>query len=84
MAGRVQGVGFRAFVRDRARELDIAGWVRNLSSGNMEVAAVGSEQAVQELMAALREGPPGAQVKQVINLSLQSSLEFPRPFTILK
>ena len=84
IAGRVQGVGFRNFVRDQARALDVAGWVRNLSSGNIEVAAAGSEEGVQTLLTAVREGPPGATVKQIITLALQPSLEFPRPFTILK
>lgn len=84
IAGRVQGVGFRNFVRDQARTFDIAGWVRNLSSGNLEVAATGSDEGIQSFMSAVRVGPEGATVKQIITLSLQASLEFPRPFTILK
>lgn len=84
VAGRVQGLGFRVFVRERARELALAGWVRNLSSGNVEIAASGSPEAVASLLVSIREGPPGAQVKQVINLAPQPSLELPRPFTILK
>lgn len=84
VAGRVQGIGFRWFVRERAYELQLAGWVRNLSSGNIEIAASGTSEAVAALMAAVREGPPGAEVKQLINLPPQPSLELPRPFTILK
>ncbi len=71
-------------MRDQARAFDIAGWVRNLSSGNIEVAATGSDEGIRSFMAAVRVGPTGAAVKQIISLSLQPSLEFPRPFTILK
>lgn len=84
VAGRVQGVGFRWFVKELAREHSIAGWVRNLSSGNMEVAASGSEEAVQALLDAVRQGPPGAEVRQLIMLSPQGVVELPLPFTVLK
>ena len=73
IAGRVQGVGFRNFVRDQARTFDIAGWVRNLSSGNIEVAATGSDEGVRAFMAPVREGPPGASVKQTASNSGKAS-----------
>ncbi|HMN08907.1 MAG TPA: acylphosphatase [Gemmatimonadaceae bacterium] len=84
VAGRVQGIGFRGFVQDRARALQLAGWVRNLSSGNVEIAASGSEEALRALLAEVREGPRGAEVKQVISLVPQPTLELPHPFTVLK
>lgn len=84
VAGKVQGLGFRGFVQERARALHLAGWVRNLSSGNVEIAAAGSEDAVRALLLAVREGPRGAEVKQVITLVPQPSLELPHPFTVLK
>jgi acylphosphatase len=84
VAGRVQGIGFRGFVQDRARALQLAGWVRNLSSGNVEIAASGSEEALRALLAAVRQGPRGAEVKQVISLVPQPTLELPHPFTVLK
>ncbi len=84
VAGKVQGIGFRGFVQERARGLQLSGWVRNLSSGNVEIAASGSEASVRSLLVAVREGPEGAVVKQVINLVPQPSLELPHPFTILK
>jgi len=84
VAGKVQGIGFRHFVQQKARALQLAGWVRNLSSGNLEIAASGSDESVQAFLAAVRAGPPGADVKQVITLSPQASLELPTPFKILK
>jgi acylphosphatase len=84
VAGRVQGVGFRWFVREHARQLQIAGWVRNLSSGNVEVAASGTDAAIQTLLDILLKGPPGADVRQLIRLPASPSLDLPQPFTVLK
>lgn len=64
--------------------LGIAGWVRNLSSGNVECTAAGEAAAVDEFLSELRQGPPGAVVKQVITLSPPTNPELPQPFTILK
>jgi acylphosphatase len=84
VAGRVQGIGFRHFVRERARALDLSGWVRNLASGNLEIAAGGTESSVTQMLEDVRIGPPGAEVKQVFRLSSQSVTDLPKPFTILK
>jgi acylphosphatase len=84
IAGHVQGVGFRHFVRQHANRLAITGWVRNLSSGNLECTAAGAAPALDEFMQLLREGPPGAVVKQVISLTPPANPELPSPFTILK
>lgn len=65
VSGRVQGVGFRAFVRRRARELGLAGWVKNLPDGRVEVEAVGAEEALGELEQVLRQGPPASRVQEV-------------------
>ncbi len=63
--GRVQGVGFRYFVRVEARALDLLGRVRNLSDGAVEVEAEGSEPALQKLLAIARTGPRNARVTEV-------------------
>jgi len=61
--GRVQMVGFRYFVLDRARELGLTGWVRNGAEGTtVEVVAEGPEGALRRLEEALRAGPSGARV----------------------
>jgi acylphosphatase len=63
--GRVQGVGFRWFVRQEARELGLAGRVRNLPDGSVEVVAMGEPSALACLRDRLREGPPGARVQRI-------------------
>lgn len=64
--GRVQGVFFRYFVRDRAKKLGLNGYVRNLSRGDaVEVQAEGDKQRLEKLLGQLKIGPPGAWVKEV-------------------
>ncbi len=63
--GRVQGVGYRDATVRRARRLGAMGWVRNEDDGSVLVHAEGSEEAVEGLLAFLREGPRGAQVDEV-------------------
>jgi acylphosphatase len=65
VSGRVQGVGFRFFVLDRARALGLAGFVRNLPDRRVEVAAEGSPSDVNALVDVVRAGPPGAVVSGV-------------------
>jgi len=62
LTGRVQGVGFRYFVRQTARELGVAGRVRNLPGGEVEVEAAGDPPTLARLRERLRQGPPGARV----------------------
>lgn len=63
--GRVQGVWFRDTTRQRARELGVAGWVRNLEDGTVQVHAEGSAGAVDALVSFLWHGPPHARVHDV-------------------
>ncbi len=63
--GDVQGVGYRDAALRRARQLGATGWVRNGDDGSVLVHAEGPEAAVEELVAFLREGPPGAGVAEV-------------------
>lgn len=65
MSGMVQGVGFRWFAYRHAQRLGLAGWVRNLPDGRVEVVAKGSEDAVAALEATLREGPRAGYVENV-------------------
>ena len=65
ISGRVQGVGYRYFVLQLARKLNLTGYVRNLRDGRVEVAAEGDEQALKSLLVELQKGPAGASVVQV-------------------
>jgi acylphosphatase len=63
--GRVQGVGFRWFVRELASELQLGGWVKNRHDGAVEVFAEGADTGIESLRAALERGPTGAAVEHV-------------------
>jgi acylphosphatase len=65
VAGRVQGVAFRAHTRERARELGLRGYARNLADGRVEVLAIGGREAVQQLADWLEHGPAMARVDSV-------------------
>jgi acylphosphatase len=82
--GRVQGVGFRWFVRERARALGLTGWVRNRQDGTVEVLAVGDNVALQQLRALLRSGPAGARVSDVEDQSAAPNVDALDPFGILR
>jgi len=63
--GRVQGVGFRVFVQRHGRALGLAGWVRNLPDGSVEVVAQGAPETLSLLREHLQQGPPRAVVRAV-------------------
>ncbi len=84
VVGRVQGVGFRWFVREVARRHALAGWVRNVADGAVEVAAEGPPNALAALRAALRRGPDGARVDDLVDLPAPGAGELAKPFAILK
>ena len=65
VAGRVQGVYYRAATAERATALGIGGWVKNLPDGRGEVVADGPLEALTEFAAWLWQGPPAARVASV-------------------
>ena len=65
VSGRVQGVGFRFFVRSRAVALRLAGSVQNQPDGSVRVDAEGPKNDLLVLLDNLREGPPAARVERV-------------------
>ncbi len=63
--GRVQGVFFRATVRDAAQAAGAAGWAHNRDDGTVEVWVEGEPDAVDAVVAACRTGSPASRVDQV-------------------
>lgn len=81
--GRVQGVGFRWFVREEARRLGLSGWVMNLPGGDVEVRAGGESSSLQRLRRALEVGPTGADVQEVADIAADGvAPSLPYPFAI--
>jgi len=65
IAGRVQGVGYRAFAQTAARKLGLTGWARNLDDGGVEVHANGSAAQLEIFEGHLRQGPHWSGVRSV-------------------
>jgi acylphosphatase len=70
--GRVQGVGYRAWLEYQARAGRLEGWVRNRRDGSVEAVFAGHAKAVAEMVALCRHGPPGAHVTAVVKESADS------------
>ncbi|MCI0714129.1 MAG: acylphosphatase [Chloroflexi bacterium] len=65
VSGRVQGVSFRYYTTQTARQLNIVGWVKNLPDRTVEVVAEGEKPALEQLLDFLHKGPFGARVTGV-------------------
>jgi acylphosphatase len=76
--GVVQGVGFRSFVEQEARSLELSGYVRNRGDGSVEVVAEGPKGLLEDLLAALKRGHLGAHVSGVDARWAEPLEEFPR------
>jgi len=82
VAGRVQGVAFRASMAAEARRLGLAGWVRNLRDGRVEFRIVGPAEDVEALIAWARQGPPLARVDDLTVEPLEGADRVPGTFTV--
>jgi acylphosphatase len=82
--GKVQGVGFRWFVREQARRCDLAGWVRNNRDGSVELRVAGDDDCIARFRSAVGVGPNGARVERVEEVPTAESAEvrgeLPYPF----
>jgi len=63
--GRVQGIGFRYATREKARELGVKGWVKNLPTGNVYVEAEGGEEPLEKFLDFCRRGPAWSEVEKI-------------------
>jgi acylphosphatase len=65
VTGQVQGVGFRAFMRQRATALGLDGWVRNRRDGSVEIVAIGEPEVVDKLVNEATTGPTLAKIEEI-------------------
>jgi len=65
VSGRVHGVFFRTETQEKARELGLTGWVKNLPDGRVEAVFEGERAKVEEMVKWARKGPPGAIVNDL-------------------
>jgi len=65
ISGTVQGVFFRQFIKDKADELGVRGFIRNLENGDVEVVVEGKDETVNQFLHICRNGPPHSDVKEV-------------------
>ena len=79
--GRVQGVGYRAFVADQAEMLGLSGWVRNRRDGTVEAVVAGEAATVEDFIARCGEGPRAAIVSGVASEPYEDPL--PNGFKVL-
>ncbi len=76
--GHVHGVGFRYYVTEKADLLNVTGWVRNTSTGDVEVVAEGSRGVLEDLLNYVQHGPRGAYVTNLKSDWETSTGEFSR------
>jgi acylphosphatase len=82
ISGTVQGVGFRYFAQTAARRLRLGGYAKNLHDGRVEVYAIGDGEQLAKLQAALRKGPWGASVSEVIEETADIDTQYAGGFAI--
>lgn len=78
--GTVQGVGYRRFAAEAARNLGLAGWVRNDPGGTVTGEAEGPSEALEAFRAQLLRGPAGSAVEKLDWTSLDVGSSLPHPF----
>jgi acylphosphatase len=80
ITGRVQGVGYRAWLEYQAIASGLEGWVRNRKDGSVEALFAGNAKVVADMVALCRHGPPSARVTAVTNESAnEAHLNLRRP-----
>jgi acylphosphatase len=82
ISGVVQGVGYRYFARHAAQQLGIAGYVKNLGDGRVEVFAIGTGPRLDALRMELKRGPLGAAVDGIDETATDILQEFESDFSI--
>jgi acylphosphatase len=65
ITGKVQGVSYRAFTSEKAKSLNLTGWVKNLDNGNVEATITGEQQQLNQLIDFCKQGPPAGRVDNI-------------------
>jgi acylphosphatase len=84
VSGRVQGVGYRAWLADAARAAGLRGFVRNRRDGRVEAVLIGPPAVVEAVIAAARRGPPAAAVSHVEIGEATIEVSAPSVFVVLE
>lgn len=66
LSGRVQGVGYRYFIQEKAEKYEIAGYVRNIADNNVEIVCQGQQDMMEIFIAYAKKGPAFAHVTRFI------------------
>ncbi len=82
VTGMVQGVGYRYFARQLAQRLGIAGYVKNLRDGRVEVYVIGPASVLASIRTELERGPNGASVSNVTEEEATVDPKFAARFTV--
>lgn len=83
ISGKVQGVNFRYFTKQKADSLNIQGWIKNLFDNRVEVMAVGQKDNLYQFIEWCKQGPPSAHVTDV-ELKSQDVTDKYSDFTIIR
>lgn len=81
ISGKVQNVGFRWYAREKAADLGLTGWVRNLSDGRVEMCFQGETNSVEAMEEWCARGAPAASVRDV-RIEDEPILDYERTFDI--
>ncbi|MCK9275801.1 MAG: acylphosphatase [Syntrophales bacterium] len=65
ISGRVQGVFYRSHTKEKADQLSLGGWVRNLNDGRVEAVFEGTPESVDQIISWCEKGPPSSEVTHV-------------------
>ena len=84
VSGRVQGVGFRHFVRETARALGMKGWTRNLPDGSVELEAECDAAKMDAFRRLIGAGPDSAAIEYVLEGPRTTAGPLPDPFIIVR
>jgi acylphosphatase len=65
IAGKVQGIFYRAFIKEQAEKLNLSGWVKNLPTGEVEIVLEGSQEDIKKMTKICKTGHPQARVDKM-------------------